>query len=143
MSNLILKDESVETTHGYYECPECEATFYAGGLPLHKPSCSKAGEDRYAGLIQHVGPNCPEYTEAVEDLWAAAFNLGYDAYPEDKHLFGVSGRVAQWYIYGWENAEAHNVDGWVCVVCGQEFDDEPDFAAHVFNSSCEKEIEGE
>lgn len=109
MSNLILKDESVETTHGHYECPECERTFYAGGIPLHKPSCSKAGEDRYAGLIHHVGPNCPEYAEAVDagDLRPRAFNMGYDVYPNDRGVFGRFGTVFEWYEMGWQTARMH------------------------------------
>ena len=110
MTNLNLKDDSVQTTtHGYYECPECKKTLYHGGGFIHIPGCSRVRDDRFVGLVYHVGPNCPEYAEAVElgDLRPRAFNMGYDAYPNDRLLFGESGAVADWYGMGWATARMH------------------------------------
>lgn len=141
MANLILKDGSVETEYGWYECPECNSALYSGGPFFHFRGCPRrAANQEYDGLIYHVGPNCPEYGEAVDDLKAAAFNLGYEAHPENKHLFGDSSQVAEWYISGWEAAERHQ-DPWVCAVCATDFENEADLLAHQFNSSCGAELE--
>lgn len=109
MNNLLLKDDSIDTTYGYYECPECQATLYSSGPFFHAAWCSRRTEDKYSGLVHHVGPNCPEYEEAVEagDLRLRAFNLGYDAHPNDREIFGKSGQVADWYEMGWVTARMH------------------------------------
>lgn len=76
MSNLIMKDDSITTTHGYYECPECGRKMYAGGPFYHARGCSFLS-DGYSDLIYRVGPSCPEYGDAVE---LKAFTNGTETY---------------------------------------------------------------
>lgn len=60
----IVKDDTVTTTYGFFECPKCGARFYSGGPALHdKPECKNDG---YENCIYHVGPNCKEYAEAEQ-----------------------------------------------------------------------------
>lgn len=54
----IIKDESVTTFYGFFECPVCHSTFYGGGEALHKHGCT---ESNYDNCILHVGQNCREW----------------------------------------------------------------------------------
>lgn len=58
----IVKDESVTTSYGFYECPVCGSRFYGGGEAIHdKAECK---DDGYENCIYHVGPKCKEYETA-------------------------------------------------------------------------------
>jgi DNA-directed RNA polymerase subunit RPC12/RpoP len=60
----IVKDDSVTTVYGYYRCPECGRTYYAGGIFYHSDNCSKHG---YLECEYHVGPRCKEYSDAEDE----------------------------------------------------------------------------
>jgi predicted nucleic acid-binding Zn-ribbon protein len=56
-----VKDESVTTSYGFFECPACGSRFYGGGQALHNRGCPESG---YENCIYHVGPKCREYEQA-------------------------------------------------------------------------------
>lgn len=65
----LIKDDSVNTCYGYYECSLCKSTFYGGGnaSTLHEANCpNRPQEGGYAGCVYHVGPNCAEYDQVEE-----------------------------------------------------------------------------
>jgi len=59
----IVKDDTVTTGYGFFECPVCGAKFYGGGPALHNTGCKETG---YDVCIYHVGPRCPEYNIAEQ-----------------------------------------------------------------------------
>jgi hypothetical protein len=51
--NVLYDPEERSTEeYGFWECPECQNTFFGGGTALHKKSCSRKG---YDSLIYHFG----------------------------------------------------------------------------------------
>lgn len=59
----IIKDDSVETYHGFYRCPKCDAEFYGGGPALHNAGCLEVD---YSNCEMHVGPRHPQYAIAED-----------------------------------------------------------------------------
>lgn len=58
----IVKDNSVTTSYGFYECTVCGSQFYGNGPALHDGlECQGTG---YQNCIYHVGPKCKEYAQA-------------------------------------------------------------------------------
>lgn len=58
----IVKDETVTTTYGFFECLKCESRFYGNGSAIHdKPECK---DDGYQHCVYRVGPKCEGYEKA-------------------------------------------------------------------------------
>ena len=48
-------DPNHELSYGYFRCPSCGSTFYAGGPALHNTGCNEASSG-YASCLYVVGP---------------------------------------------------------------------------------------
>jgi hypothetical protein len=65
----IVKDDTVTTSYGFFECPFCGAKFYGNGKALHHVGCKETG---YDVCIYHVGPRCEEYEAAQQHVQPTA-----------------------------------------------------------------------
>ena len=55
---LIKKDEGIEISYGFYECPCCGVTFYGFAGSIHAEGCTETDASH---CILHVGPNCDRW----------------------------------------------------------------------------------
>lgn len=63
----VVRDDKVETTYGFYECPICHSEFPGGGPTLHYWHRGRECPNKdkgYEFCTHHVGPNCREYAQA-------------------------------------------------------------------------------
>lgn len=69
-----VKDYTVTTSYGFFECPDCGSRFYRNGAALHNTDCP-TWRDGYKNCVYHVGPNCPEFATAEEVAIDPAYAL--------------------------------------------------------------------
>ena len=61
-------DEDSTMSYGFWTCPECGSSFYAGGGAIHCEGCSLRSDEPfggYRGCVYHFGPKEAEAVKAA------------------------------------------------------------------------------